>query len=149
VLVNKREAQKKHKSSNNKVNKQDRKKAKQEKQQKIKMAKLALNAKQIETIKTEKEDKKNIQLVPTFNQASSLLFSKIEFPGKKKNSKIEPKRQLQMIRDEERKMKNLLASGEEEKVEKMKADIAWKKALEKTQGKKVMKIVKLKVLAIL
>jgi Surfeit locus protein 6 len=135
ILVNKREAQKKHKSSNNKVGKKERKKAKQEKVQKLKMAKLALNAKQIETIKTE-DSKADIKPAGGFNQASSLLFSKIEFPGKKKNSKIEPKRQLEMIKSEERKMKKLKEAGEQDKVEKLKADIAWKKALEKTQGKK-------------
>lgn len=50
-----------------------------------------------------------------------------------------PKLLLQKLKKEKQNINELVAQGETEKAEDIKKDIAWKKAFDKTAGKKVIK----------
>lgn len=44
---------------------------------------------------------------------------------------------MQKLRKEKEEINELIAQGEVEKADELKKDIAWKKAFDKTEGKKV------------
>ncbi|KAM7361095.1 surfeit locus protein 6 [Cochliomyia hominivorax] len=88
----------------------------------------------------EKESKKDIKPVipkPVFNEEGKIVFSKFDFAQKKKNSHQNPREILKKIKETDKKINELKEKGEVEKALEMKNEIAWKKAFDKVDGKKV------------
>lgn len=100
-----------------------------------------------------------------FNKEGKIVFSKIEIPhsgskfdrpNKKKANKFDkieknPLKLIKNLKAQKEEIKELVASGEAEKASELEKIRAWKKAFEKTEGKKIrddptliMKDVKLK-----
>ncbi|XP_054733716.1 surfeit locus protein 6 homolog [Anastrepha obliqua] len=92
----------------------------------------------------EKEDKKDIKKLipkPVFNEEGKIVFSKFDFashPGAKvKKSHQNPREILKKIKQTDKKINELKEQGEVEKAAEIKTEIAWKKAFDKIEGKKV------------
>ncbi|XP_005182989.1 surfeit locus protein 6 homolog [Musca domestica] len=88
----------------------------------------------------EKESKKDIKPVvpkPVFNEEGKIVFSKFDFAQKKKKSHKNPREILREIKATDKKINELKESGEVEKALEMKNELAWKKAFDKVEGKKV------------
>lgn len=80
---------------------------------------------------------------PVFNSDGNMVFSKFDFSeigAKKKPPKSEsdPKKALQLLQQKKEKIKELEQAGEKEKVQEMKEKEAWKSALAKSSGEKVI-----------
>ncbi|XP_061393374.1 surfeit locus protein 6 homolog [Musca vetustissima] len=88
----------------------------------------------------EKETKKDIKPVvpkPVFNEEGKIVFSKFDFAQKKKKSHKNPREILREIKATDKKINELKESGEVEKALEIKNELAWKKAFDKVEGKKV------------
>lgn len=88
----------------------------------------------------EKDVKKDIKPVipkPVFNEEGKIVFSKFDFAQKKKKSHQNPREILKKIKATDRKINELKEAGETEKALEIKNDLAWKKAFDKVDGKKV------------
>ncbi|XP_037807362.1 surfeit locus protein 6 homolog [Lucilia sericata] len=88
----------------------------------------------------ETDTKKDIKPVipkPVFNEEGKIVFSKFDFAQKKKNSHQNPREILKKIKETDKKINELKEMGETEKALEMKNEIAWKKAFDKVDGKKV------------
>uniref|UniRef100_W8BZ17 Surfeit locus protein 6 n=1 Tax=Ceratitis capitata TaxID=7213 RepID=W8BZ17_CERCA len=90
------------------------------------------------------EDKKDIKKLvpkPVFNEEGKIVFSKFDFashPGAKvKKSHQNPREILKKIKETDKKINELKEKGEVEKASEIKNEIAWKKAFDKIEGKKV------------
>ncbi|KAH8420818.1 hypothetical protein KR222_005635, partial [Zaprionus bogoriensis] len=111
------------------------------KQQKLKTA----------VVKTEKgsdaagEDSKAliqpVKVQPVYNEEAKIVYSKIDFaanPGKKaKKSHQNPKEILKKLKDTRLHINELKEQGETDKAAEIQNEIAWKKAFDKIEGKKV------------
>ncbi|XP_065355104.1 surfeit locus protein 6 homolog [Calliphora vicina] len=84
-----------------------------------------------------KQDIKPVMAKPVFNEDGKIVFSKFDFAQKKKKSHQNPREILKKIKDTDKKIAELKEMGETEKALEMKNDIAWKKAFDKVDGKKV------------
>lgn len=114
--------------------------------------------------------KADVKPAKTFNEEGKMVFSKFEFAARpsqakksKKDSKLmrtstnsgthvitrisirtetikNPKLLLQKIKSEKKEISELIEQGEVEKAGEIKKDIAWKKAFDKSDGKKVRHI---------
>lgn len=84
-----------------------------------------------------KKDIKPIVPKPVFNEEGKIVFSKFDFAQKKKNSHQNPREILKKIKETDKKIYELKEMGETEKVLQMKNDLAWKKAFDRVDGKKV------------
>lgn len=85
-------------------------------------------------------------LDPIFNEECKIVFSKFDFsshPGgknrKTKKDKVmkNPTELLKSIKEQKNKISQLVEKGEKEKALEIKTQLAWKKAFDKTEGKKV------------
>lgn len=88
----------------------------------------------------DKESKKDIKPVipkPVFNEEGKIVFSKFDFAQKKKKSHKNPREILKELKATDKKINELKESGETEKALEMKNELAWKKAFDKVDGKKV------------
>ncbi|XP_036341330.1 surfeit locus protein 6 homolog [Rhagoletis pomonella] len=92
----------------------------------------------------ENADKKDIKKLipkPVFNEEGKIVFSKFDFashPGAKvKKSHQNPREILKKIKQTDKKINELKEKGEVEKAAEIKSEIAWKKAFDKIEGKKV------------
>ncbi|XP_013115026.1 surfeit locus protein 6 homolog [Stomoxys calcitrans] len=88
----------------------------------------------------EKQSKKDIKPIipkPVFNEEGKIVFSKFDFAQKKKKSHQNPRDILKQLKATDRKINELKESGETEKALEMKNELAWKKAFDKVDGKKV------------
>ncbi|TMW53846.1 hypothetical protein DOY81_001131 [Sarcophaga bullata] len=84
-----------------------------------------------------KKDIKPVMAKPVFNEEGKIVFSKFDFAHKKKNSHQNPREILKKIKETDKKINELKEMGETEKALEMKNDLAWKKAFDKVDGKKV------------
>ncbi|XP_037951388.1 surfeit locus protein 6 homolog [Teleopsis dalmanni] len=87
------------------------------------------------------EDKKHISAKPVFNEEGKMVFSKFDFaphPGANvKKSHQNPREILKKIKETGKKINELNEKGEVEKAAEMRNEIAWNKAFDKVEGKKV------------
>ena len=131
--------------------KNDRKKLKKEKDLKKKLQRITKDAQRNEKLKQERanvadkknvesKDNKDLKQKPIFNVDSKIVFSKIDFAEsekKKKGLDTNPKNLLAKIKKQKEDLKELKESGDREKYAKVKNEMAWKKAFDKTLGNKV------------
>lgn len=156
VLENKRKAKALQRKSKPKVPRAERKKIKEEKAKKFKMKQMRRNQLKKDKKKLKEtgdavttDDKKDVkkdikELVKpvqnSFNPEGKLLFSKIEFPAsdkKKKGLDTNPKKLLEDLNNQKKKLRELTEAGETEKAAALKKDLAWKNAFKKVEGQKV------------
>ncbi|EDV94893.1 surfeit locus protein 6 homolog [Drosophila grimshawi] len=82
-----------------------------------------------------------VKMQPVFNEESKIVYSKIDFaanPGSKaKKSHQNPKEILKKLKDTRQHINELKEQGEAGKAAELQNDIAWKKAFDKVEGKKV------------
>lgn len=93
-----------------------------------------------------KDVKKNI-VKPIFNAEGKIVFSKFDFasqPGSKPKKKPSsqkviknPKQVLSSMKEIDKKLTQLEVEGNKEKAKEIKTELAWKKAFDKIEGKKV------------
>uniref|UniRef100_A0A336MBI6 CSON008931 protein n=1 Tax=Culicoides sonorensis TaxID=179676 RepID=A0A336MBI6_CULSO len=155
VLENKRKAKALQRKSKPKIPKAERKKIKEEKAKKFKLKQMRRNLLKKEQKKLKQngdaattDDKKDLkkdikELVKpvqnSFNPEGKLLFSKIEFPAsdkKKKGLDTNPKKLLEDLNNQKKKIRELTEAGETEKAAALKKEIAWKNAFKKVEGQK-------------
>lgn len=99
-----------------------------------------------EDLTTKKDVKKNI-VKPIFNAEGKIVFSKFDFasqPGSKPKKKPSsqkvvnnPQQVLSSMKEINEKITELEVEGNKEKAKEIKTDLAWKKAFDKIEGKKV------------
>ncbi|CAD7087726.1 unnamed protein product [Hermetia illucens] len=151
IIKNKMKA-KKSKASERTQKRREMKKLKKNKEVR-KILVSAHKAVKNEKIKEEKsgddskEDSKLINPIkPIFNQEGKIVFSKFDFaahPGAKvkkpKRERIEknPRKVLKNLKEQKKQINELIEQGEDKKAMEIKQDQAWKKAFDKTEGKKV------------
>ncbi|EDW83352.1 Surf6 [Drosophila willistoni] len=94
-----------------------------------------------EALEDDKSLVKPVASQPAFNQEGKIVYSKVDFAanpgGKTKRSHQNPKEILKKLKDTKKQINELKEQGETEKVAEIKNDIAWKKAFDKVEGKKV------------
>lgn len=82
-----------------------------------------------------------VKVEPVFNEEAKIVYSKIDFaanPGAKaKKSHQNPKEILKKLKDTRQHINKLKEQGEADKAAELQNDIAWKKAFDKIEGKKV------------
>ncbi|XP_031635915.1 surfeit locus protein 6 homolog [Contarinia nasturtii] len=89
--------------------------------------------------------KPDIKPAKVFNEEGKMVFSKFEFAAQasrakktKKDKTIkDPKLLIKKLKQEKEQINELVSQGEVEKAEELKKNIAWQKAFDKTEGKKV------------
>ncbi|KAH8335469.1 hypothetical protein KR074_002747 [Drosophila pseudoananassae] len=88
-----------------------------------------------------KDQIKSVKLQPVYNQDAKIVYSKVDFAanpgGKTKKSHQNPKEILKKLRDTKKQLTDLREQGDTEKAAEMQNDIAWRKAFDKVEGKKV------------
>ncbi|XP_067615440.1 surfeit locus protein 6 homolog [Eurosta solidaginis] len=147
IIKNKMKA-KKRPASERSLKKREAKKLKKNKEVKkilISAAKSIKNENQKHAIADMgARDKKGIKKImpkPVFNEEGKIVFSKFDFvshPGAKvKKSHQNPREILKKIKQTDKKISELKEQGEVEKAAEIKTDLAWKKAFDKIEGKKV------------
>lgn len=137
---------KKSKPSERTIQKRQQKKLKKGKEFKKKMVSIAKSYKN-EKIKEEngEDNKEDVKTAVVYNEEGKTLFPKFEFAAQKskakksKKDKVEknPKLILKSLKKQTREIQELKEQGEEEKAKKISNDLAWKKAFDKVEGKKV------------
>lgn len=134
----------------NPVTKADRRRIKEEKHQKRQKIQNLKNMMASERAKVPKAEKK-VKPDPgqpaatsqpkVYNKEGKLLFSKvqIEGEGKKKSKGVDtnPQNNLQMLKKQKKKIKELIESGDKSKAKDEKHKMLWKAAFDKTEGMKV------------
>ncbi|TDG46926.1 hypothetical protein AWZ03_006630 [Drosophila navojoa] len=82
-----------------------------------------------------------VQQKPVFNEESKIVYSKIDFaatPGAKtKKSHKNPKEILKELKQTNQQINELKEQGQSDKAAELQNSIAWKKAFDKIEGKKV------------
>jgi len=138
---------KKSKPTERTIQKRQQKKLKKAKEFKKKIVSIAKSAKN-EKIKEEKsneDNKDDVKVTMVYNEKGNMLFPKFEFAAQKnkakksKKDKVEknPKIILKTIKKQKKEIQELKEQGDEEKAAKITNDLAWKKAFDKVEGKKV------------
>lgn len=93
-----------------------------------------------------------VKVKPVYNEEAKIVYSKIDFaanPGSKaKKSHQNPKEILKKLKDTRQHINELKEQGETDKAAEIQNDIAWKKAFDKIEGKKVKDDTKLLLKAI-
>lgn len=107
-----------------------------------KLARTQRMAAEAPKIKEETDAPKAPKQKPIFNSKGNMVFSKFDFSEigtKKKPSKVEkdPKKILQQLKDNKRKVKELEDAGETEKAGEIKQKHVWQTVLAKATGEKV------------
>lgn len=109
----------------------------------VSAAKAVKNERHKQLIDNEdgKKDIKPVKPKPVFNEEGKIVFSKFDFashPGAKvKKSHQNPREILKQIKATDQKINELKEQGDSEKALELKNEIAWKKAFDKVEGKKV------------
>ncbi|KAH8291936.1 hypothetical protein KR054_002382 [Drosophila jambulina] len=82
-----------------------------------------------------------VKVQPVYNQEAKIVYSKVDFAanpgGKAKKSHQNPKEILKKLRDTKKHLTELREQGEADKAAEIQTDIAWRKAFDKVEGKKV------------
>ncbi|GAB0087873.1 hypothetical protein DMENIID0001_022270 [Sergentomyia squamirostris] len=129
----------KNRKTKNPNQKNKDKAARKEQRQKNKMMKVpAANRGKI-TVKKEFVKREDNGEKPRFNKDEKIIFNKIDFESSKKNKGgiRNPVKALEKLTETKKKIRHMMESGETEKALNVKSDLAWKKAFEKNEGKKV------------
>ncbi|XP_017104197.2 surfeit locus protein 6 homolog [Drosophila bipectinata] len=109
------------------------------KQQKLK--KGVIKSEQDADQEDSKGQIKSVKVQPVYNQEAKIVYSKVDFAanpgGKTKKSHKNPKEILKKLRDTKKQLTELREQGDTEKAAEMQNDIAWRKAFDKVEGKKV------------
>lgn len=138
---------KKSKPNERTIQKQQQKRLKKSKEFKKKIVSIAKSAKN-EKIKEEKvneDNKDDVKTTVVYNEEGKMGFPKFEFAlqknkaKKSKKDKVQtnPKVILQTIKKQKKEIMELKERGDEEKAIQITNDLAWKKAFDKVEGKKV------------
>lgn len=145
VIKKKMEQRKSTKS--NPVTKADRRRIKQEKLQKRQKIQTLTDKIATERAKVPKSDKKvkpdpdQSSQPKVYNKEGKLLFSKVQIEGEgKKRSKgvdTNPQANLQKLKKQKKKIKELIETGDKSKAKDEKEKMLWKAAFDKTEGLKV------------
>ncbi|XP_055703816.1 surfeit locus protein 6 homolog [Phlebotomus papatasi] len=115
---------------------------KKEKKQKNKKSKIPsavpekITVKQ--EVKTEVKEEKGTE-GPKFNQGEKIIFNKIDFSSAKKTKGgiRNPEKALEKLNETKTKIRQMMEAGETDKALTVKSDLAWKKAFDKNEGRKV------------
>jgi hypothetical protein len=146
-----RENLKKKKSKPKTSTKAERKKVKEEKLQKLQKLKNLKNVMVNETMKKNPKAEKKIKEDPdpqtngtaekVFNKEGKIIFSKVQIEGEKKKIKkghnTNPQANLQKLKSQKKKIKELIESGDKAKAKTEKQKMLWETAFDKTEGIKV------------
>lgn len=138
---------KKSKPTERTIQKRQQKKLKKSKEFKKKMVSIAKSTKN-EKIKEEKQNedsKDDVKTTLVYNEEGKMVFPKFEFAAQKSKAKKSkkdkvvknPKLILKTIKKQQREIEEMKERGEEEQANKITSDLAWKKAFDKVEGKKV------------
>lgn len=136
------------KATRKNTNKSERRKLRQEKllnKQKV------LNRKKIMTnellkqeratlkVEIKQDPENNSKLEKIYNKEGKMFFSKVQIDGEKKKKTVDtnPQLNLQKLKAQKKKLKELVETGDKLKAREEKAKILWKTAFEKTDGIKV------------
>lgn len=138
------------KSNKNPLTKADRKRIREENQktrQRMQSLKKVMNNEMMKHDKISKQrkikedpDKPNKSTSKVYNKEGKLFFSKVQIEGeenKKKGRNTDPKANLQKLKLQKKKIKDLVESGEKEKAKDEKQKMLWQTAFDKIEGKKV------------
>jgi len=111
------------------------------KQQKLKGAVVKMEHNGDADAVESKELIQPVKVKPVYNEEAKIVYSKIDFaanPGSKaKKSHQNPKEILKKLKDTRQHINELKEQGETDKAAEIQNDIAWKKAFDKIEGKKV------------
>ncbi|KAH8278439.1 hypothetical protein KR018_003399 [Drosophila ironensis] len=106
-----------------------------------KLKKEAIKAEKDAEVGDSKAAIKPVKEQPVFNQEAKVVYSKVDFAanpgGKAKRSHQNPKEILKKLRDTKKQITELKEQGDTEKAAEIQNDIAWRKAFDKVEGKKV------------
>lgn len=96
----------------------------------------------VEKIKADPDKTTNESSKPSkkeFNKEEKLFFSKIELDGEKKKAKVDPnpRANLMKLKQQKKKIKDLIETGDKEQASKEKQKQLWDAAFKKTEGIKV------------
>lgn len=130
------------------TNKSERRKMRQEKllnKQKILSRRKTITNELVKqeraTLKVEiKQDpEKDSKQESVYNKEGKLFFSKVQIDGekKKKSADTNPQLNLQKLKAQKKKIKELVETGDKLKAKEEKSKMLWKTAFEKTEGIKV------------
>ncbi len=139
---------KKSKPTERTIQKQQQKKLKKSKEFKKKIVSIAKSTKN-EKIKEEKsteDNKDDVKATLVYNEEGKMVFPKFEFAAQKSKAKKSkkdkvvknPKLILKNIKNQRKEIEELKERGEDDKAKKITNDLAWKKAFDKVEGKKVI-----------
>ncbi|XP_059608567.1 surfeit locus protein 6 homolog [Phlebotomus argentipes] len=125
----------KNRKTKNPNQKRDRKLKNKNKKSKIPQAisvKVAVKKEAI--IKQENANEK-----PKFNQGEKIIFNRVEFDQTKKSKGgiRNPEKALEKLNETKAKIRHMMESGETDKALTAKSDLAWRKAFDRNEGKKV------------
>lgn len=146
-IMKNKHTSKKSKPSERTIQKRQQKQLKKNKVFKKKLVSIAKSAKN-EKIKEEKsneDNKEDVKAAVVYNEEGKMGFPKFEFAAQKSKAKkskkdkvqTNPKIILQTIKKQKKEIQELKEQGEEEKAKQITSDLAWKKAFDKVEGKKV------------
>ncbi|XP_062121976.1 surfeit locus protein 6 homolog [Drosophila sulfurigaster albostrigata] len=111
------------------------------KQQKLKNGFVKMEKNVNGETEDSKEQIQPVKVQPVYNEEAKIVYSKIDFaanPGTKaKKSHQNPKEILKKLKDTRQHINELKEQGDTEKAAEIQNDIAWKKAFDKIEGKKV------------
>ncbi|XP_037050395.1 surfeit locus protein 6 homolog [Bradysia coprophila] len=138
---------KKSKPSERTIKKREQKKLKKTKEFKKKIVSIAKSAKN-EKIKEEKsneDNKEDVKAAVVYNEEGKMVFPKFEFAAQKSKAKKSkkdkvvknPKLLLKTIKKQRKEIEELKERGDVDEANKITNDLAWKKAFDKVEGKKV------------
>lgn len=134
------------------LTKTERRRIKAEKLQKLQKIQSIKNVMANGTIKKNTKVEKKIKEDPeeqngttvkdkTFNKEGKIIFSKVQIEGEKKKSKkgqsTNPTTNLQKLKSQKKKIKELIESGDKMKAKEEKQKMLWETAFDKTSGVKV------------
>lgn len=146
-IIKQKMQQRKATRKSNPLTKADRRRMKEEKVQKRQKIQNLTNMMATERAKVPKAEKK-VKVDPdestqpkVYNKEGKLLFSKVQIEGedKKKSKGVDtnPLNNLQKLKKQKKKIKELIESGDKSKAKDEKHKMLWKSAFDKTEGLKV------------
>lgn len=142
---------KKSKPSERTIKKREQKKLKKSKEFKKKIVSIAKSTKN-EKVKEEKsneDSKEDVKAAVVYNEEGKMVFPKFEFAAQKSKAKKSkkdkvvknPKLILKTIKKQRKEIEELKERGDVDEANKITNDLAWQKAFDKVEGKKVIGLI--------
>lgn len=136
------------KATRKNTNKSERKKMRQEKllskqkmlnRKKIMTNELLKQERASQKVQIKQDPDKESKPEKIYNKEGKMFFSKVQIDGekKKKSADTNPQLNLQKLKAQKKKIKDLVETGDKLKAKEEKEKILWKAAFEKTDGMKV------------